>query len=78
MYNKLVEDGEELEEGFLQHYNHILMKNAGGISHTGSTIKVERVRAQVLLNTEFQDGSHSSHAISLRKCAFPEPHMWKS
>lgn len=81
VYNKLVEDGEKLEEGFLQHYNHILMKNSGGISlpsHTGSTVKVKRVRPQVLLNTEFQERGHSSHAVSLGKCAFLEPHMWKS
>ncbi|XP_020623169.1 uncharacterized protein LOC110060717 [Orbicella faveolata] len=46
VYNKLVEDGEKLEEGFLQHYNHILMKNSGGItepSHSGSTIKTQAV-----------------------------------
>jgi len=76
VYNKLVEDGEKLEEGFLQHYNHILMKNSGGItepSHSGSTIKVKRVRPQVLLNIEFQDGGHCSHALNFGKCAFPEP-----
>ena len=74
VYNKLVEDGEELDEGFLQHYNHILMKNSEGMtapSRSASTIKVKRVPAQALLNIEFQDGGHSSHPISLRKCAFP-------
>ena len=75
MYNKLVEDGK-LEEGFLQHYNHIMMKFSGGISKpslSGSTNKVKRVRPQVLLNIEFQDGGQSSHAISLGKCTFAEP-----
>ena len=82
VYNKLVEGGEKLEEGFLQHYNHILIKNSGEIgqpSHTGSTIEVERVRPQVLLNTiKFQHGGHSSHAICLEICEFPKPHIWKS
>lgn len=78
MYNKLVEDGEKLEEGFLQHYNHILMKNSGGISlprHTGSTVKVKRVRPQVLLNTEFQESGHSSHAVSIPRASYVEVSM---
>ena len=47
VYNKMVEDGVQIEDGFLQHYSHILMKYSEGISqpsHTGSTIKVKRVR----------------------------------
>jgi len=44
VYNKLVEDGETLNEGFLQHYNQILIKNSRGVnepSHTGSTIETQ-------------------------------------
>lgn len=66
MYNKLVEDGETLDEGFIQHYNHILIKNSRAInepSHTGSTIQVTRVRPQVFPSIELQDGGDSFHNL---------------
>lgn len=73
----MVEDGVKIEDGFLQHYNHILMKYSEGItepSHTGSTVQVKRVRPQVPLNIEFQDDCQSSHAIY----AVPEPQTCKA
>lgn len=61
VYNKLVEDGEKLEEGFLQHYNHILMKNSGGISlpsHTGSTVKTQAVDEESDSSSSDDEGVH--------------------
>ena len=67
----MVEDGVQITEEFLTHYNHILMKySAGGIplsepSQTGSTTEVKLLPLQAPLHIEINSDCQSQSSAKM-------------